>query len=27
VRVQVAAVPYGEDARKNYASGWRTKKA
>jgi vanillate/3-O-methylgallate O-demethylase len=25
VRVQVAAVPYGEDARKNYASGWRTK--
>ena len=26
VRVQVAAVPYGEDARKNYASGWRTKK-
>ncbi len=26
VRVQVAAVPYGEEARKNYASGWRTKK-
>ena len=26
VRVQVAAVPYGADARKNYASGWRTKK-
>ena len=26
IRVQVAAVPYGEDARKNYASGWRTKK-
>jgi vanillate/3-O-methylgallate O-demethylase len=25
VRVQVAAVPYGEEARKNYASGWRTK--
>jgi vanillate/3-O-methylgallate O-demethylase len=25
VRVQVAAVPYGEDARKNYSSGWRTK--
>ena len=25
VRVQVAAVPYGAEARKNYASGWRTK--
>ncbi len=26
VRVQVAAVPYGEDARKNYSAGWRTQK-
>jgi vanillate/3-O-methylgallate O-demethylase len=26
VRVQVATVPYGEDARKNYAAGWRTRK-
>jgi vanillate/3-O-methylgallate O-demethylase len=25
VRVQVADVPYGEDARKNYAAGWRTR--
>ena len=26
IRVQVSAVPFGEDARKNYASGWRTSK-
>ncbi|HTY49542.1 MAG TPA: aminomethyltransferase family protein [Steroidobacteraceae bacterium] len=26
VRVQVSAVPFGAEARKNYAAGWRTRK-
>ncbi len=27
IRVRVAAVPYAQEARENYAESWRTKKA